>query len=104
MRVAGAKFPMPKVFGDPIEAEKRMIRGPALFLGIVTDPGHFLSAVKGQDCGVPDRKLPWWGDKAFASSRKEGAREAFSVWGEPKGPFEGGNVLRSLGWDMRVIL
>jgi len=43
---------MPEIFGDPVEAEKRMIRRATPLLGIVTDPGHLLFAIKDEDSGV----------------------------------------------------
>jgi hypothetical protein len=62
MGIAGAKFSMPKIFGDPIETEKGMIRRATPFLGIVTDPSHLLFAIKDKYGGIqiedhPDRRF-----------------------------------------------
>jgi len=52
MGIARAKFSMPEILGDPVEAEQWMIRRAAPLLGIVTDPGHLLSAIKDKDGGI----------------------------------------------------
>jgi hypothetical protein len=62
MSIPRAKFSMPEILGDPIEAEKRMIRRATPLLGIVTDPSHLLFAIKDKNGGIqiedhPDRRL-----------------------------------------------
>jgi hypothetical protein len=62
MGIAGAKFSMPEILGDSIEAEKRMIRRATPLLGIVTNPGHLLFAIKDKNGGIqiedhPDRRF-----------------------------------------------
>jgi hypothetical protein len=52
MRIARAKFSMPKVFGDPIEIDKRMVGGSAPLFGIVPDPSHLLFAVERKNSRV----------------------------------------------------
>jgi hypothetical protein len=49
MDIARAEFPMPEIFGDPIEAEKGVIGGPAPLLRIVSYPSHLLFAIKGKN-------------------------------------------------------
>jgi hypothetical protein len=53
---------MPEILGDPIETEQWMIRRAAPLLGIVTDPGHLLFAIKDKNGGIqiedhPDRRF-----------------------------------------------
>jgi hypothetical protein len=43
---------MPEIFGGPIETQKWMIRWATPLFGIVTDPSHFLFAIKDEDGGI----------------------------------------------------
>jgi len=52
MGIARAEFSMPEILGGPIETEQWMIRRAAPLLGIVTDPGHLLFAIKDKDGGI----------------------------------------------------
>jgi len=52
MGISRAKFPMPEIFGDPIETEEGVIRRTAPLFGIVTDPSHLLFAVEDKDSGI----------------------------------------------------
>jgi hypothetical protein len=52
MGIAGTKFSMPEILGDAVEAEKGVIRRPSPLFGIVTDPSHFLFAIKDKDGGI----------------------------------------------------
>jgi len=60
MGIARAQFSMPEILGDPIETKKGMIRGAPPFLGIVPDPGHFLSAIKDKNGGIQIENYPDW--------------------------------------------
>ena len=58
MSISGAKFPVPEVLGDPVEAEQRMVRGSAMFLGIVSDMSHLLFAIEGKDGRIQIEDYP----------------------------------------------
>lgn len=51
--IAGTQRTMPELLGTGLESQKRMVRAPAMFLGVVSHPSSFYRpAVDHQNCGI----------------------------------------------------
>lgn len=51
--IAGTQRTMPELLRTGLESQKRMVRAPAMFLGVVSHPSSFYRlAVDHQDCGI----------------------------------------------------
>ena len=58
MGIARAQFSMPEILGDPVEAQKGMIRRSPPLLGIVTKTSHLLFSIEDKNCGVQIEDYP----------------------------------------------
>jgi hypothetical protein len=51
--IAGTQRTMPELLGTGLESQERMVRAPAMFLGVVSHPSSFYRlAVDHQNCGI----------------------------------------------------